>query len=178
MAEAEPPTSDGPDRRRGLDRETEAIPRARAESSVDPSADTEENDRYVGAASPDPYYPVPDPPPSFAEDEFGGLRDDPGPVFTPRGGRVLPLEEQPSKLIARYLFPTEKFRGEWRRHWVQLSKELVIVAVATILMGYLTGLAAKHNLPELVTAVILVWGLVMVYVAWRIADWYVDRFIL
>jgi membrane protein YdbS with pleckstrin-like domain len=91
---------------------------------------------------------------------------------------VLPLEEEPSKLIARYLFPTEKFRGEWRRHWIQIAKELVGVAAATILMGYLTGLAAKNNKPGLVTAVIVVWGVVMVFIAWRIADWYVDRFIL
>jgi hypothetical protein len=32
---------------------------------------------------------------------------------------VLPLEEEPSNHTARYLFPTERFRGEWRRHWVR-----------------------------------------------------------
>jgi len=177
MASEEPPASDGPEQRRGHDRDTEPIPRARSETETDETA-AEEARRYVGSASAEPFYEPPEPPPSFSEDEFGGLRGEVAgpPVFTSR--RVLPLEEEPSKLIARYLFPTEKFRGEWKRHWIQIFREFTIAAVATIIMGYLSGLAAAHNQPELVTGVILIWGGVMVYVSWRIADWYVDRFIL
>ena len=31
---------------------------------------------------------------------------------------------EPSDLVRQYLFPTEKFRGEWRRHWIHLVKRL------------------------------------------------------
>lgn len=174
MADEEPPASGRPERRRGQDRDTEPIPRARAE--VDDEAETAE--RFVGSASPDPFYAPPQSPPRFSQDEFTPLQGDGAspPVFA--SGRVLPLEEEPSRLISRYLFPTEKFRGEWKHHWIQIIRELSLAAVATIIMGYLTGLAAKHNYAEAVTAVILAWGVVMVYVSWRIADWYVDRFIL
>ncbi len=174
MAGEEPPASNGPERQHGQDRDTEPIPRARPEPEEDP----ERAERYVGSASADDYYyDESSGSPRFSEDEFGGLRGDAGPpVFVSR--RVLPLEDEPSKLISRYLFPTEKFRGEWKRHWIQIVREMMIVAIATIIMGSLTGFAARVNVPELVTVVILVWGIVMVFVSWRIADWYVDRFIL
>src|SRR5690348_14605316 len=56
------------------------------------------------------------PPPQIDEDEIAGLRY--GPGGAPLGARsVLPLEEEPSGLVSRYLFPTEKFRGEWKKHW-------------------------------------------------------------
>jgi hypothetical protein len=50
------------------------------------------------------------------DEEFAGLRsvEDPLGVFD----RRLTLEQEPTNRVARYLFPTEKFRGEWRRHWV------------------------------------------------------------
>lgn len=172
MAGEEPPASDGPERRRGQDRDTEPIPRARVE--VD---DTVETDRYVGSASADEYYDPAEEPPSFSEEEFVGLRGGGGPsVFASQ--RIHPLQEEPSRLIAKYLFPTEKFRGEWKRHWIQIVKELSIAAVATLIMGYLAGVAAKNDYPGLVTGVIAIWGVVMVYISWRIADWYFDRFIL
>lgn len=170
MAGDESPAHDEPERRRGQDRETEPIPRARADDDTDTLASV----RAVGSASVE----QPDEQVSFAEDEFSRLREPSGPSSLPSSRRVLPLEEEPSKMIARYLFPTEKFRGEWKRHWIQIAKELLGVAAATILMGYLTGLAAKNNKPSLVTGVILIWGAAMVFIAWRIADWYVDRFIL
>jgi membrane protein YdbS with pleckstrin-like domain len=172
MADVESSAHDEPDRRRGQDRETESIPRARAEADDD----TVESERYVGSAAVDPSEDSP----TFEPDEFIGVRGGPEATPLPASRRVLPLEEEPSKLIARYLFPTEKFRGEWKRHWVQIAKELLGVAGATILMGYLTGLAAKSDKssPSLVTGVIVIWAAVMIFMAWRIADWYVDRFIL
>ena len=172
MADDEPTAPDESDRQRWQDRETEPIPRARAQAEGD--ADTVEHERFVES---DSFYESPEPP-SFSEEEFGRLHDNVGGPAAGMSGRVLPLEDEPSKLIARYLFPTEKFRGEWKRHWIQIAKELLGVVAATILMGYLTGLAAKSNKPSLVTGVIVVWGFAMVFIAWRIADWYVDRFIL
>ena len=50
-----------------------------------------------------------------------------------------PLEEKPSAYVARYLFPTEKFRGEWRKHWTYLADQFAIGAVATFAFGWLWG---------------------------------------
>jgi membrane protein YdbS with pleckstrin-like domain len=114
----------------------------------------------------------------ISEDELAALHGgDPGPaLYSTR--RVAPLDDEPSRHVARYLFPTEKFRGEWKRHWIQLAKEFTIGGVATILMGYITGWLTRHNQTELVTTVIAIWAIVMVFVVWRVADWYFDRFIL
>jgi membrane protein YdbS with pleckstrin-like domain len=175
MAGEEYPTPGEPDPRRGQDRDTEPIPRARPEAGDD----TAQAPRYVGSVSAGGLYSPAAPTPSFTEAEFGGLRVDGAPSVV-TSNRIQPLdgEEGASPFILRYLFPTEKFRGEWRRHWIQIFKELATAVVVTILMGYLTGLAARYNYPTLVTVVILVWGVVMVALAWRIADWYMDRFIL
>jgi membrane protein YdbS with pleckstrin-like domain len=111
------------------------------------------------------------------EDELAGLHyDASGMPLGPR--RVLPLEDEPSTLVARYLFPTEKFRGEWRKHWTYLFNQFAVGAVATFLFGWLWGFFAKHHEGGLSTAVIVAWVIVMIWVAVRVADWYYDRFIL
>ena len=187
MAGEGPSAPDDPGPSRFHDRETEPIPRARPDLSPDDPTvvssvpDYEQTDRgagrFVGSASPETYYTVDEVPPRFSEDEFVGLTGDPGPaVYSTR--RVLPLEDEPSTMVARYLFPTEKFRGEWKRHPVQLAKEFAIAVFATILMGYVAGLLGKYQRGELMTVVIGVWAAIMVYVIWKISDWYHDRFIL
>jgi membrane protein YdbS with pleckstrin-like domain len=129
----------------------------------------------VGTTAGDTYYGEP---PSFTDDEFSDLRGGDAGGPSPYSSRVAPLDDEPSKHVARYLFPTEKFRGEWKRHWVQLGKEFAIGAVATILMGYVTGWLTKHHQSGLRTAVLAIWGVVVIYVAWKVADWWFDRFIL
>jgi membrane protein YdbS with pleckstrin-like domain len=116
-------------------------------------------------------------PPEIPEEELAGLRY--SATGVPLGPRsVLPLEEEPSSLVSRYLFPTEKFRGEWKKHWIHLVREFLIGAAITFLMGWLTGYLAKHNQKALVTVAVLLWLFGMVYIGWRVADWYFDRFIL
>src|SRR3954469_9965355 len=56
------------------------------------------------------YYPR-EPGDPLTEEELCGLRSGAGTgsaVYSPR--RVLPLEDEPSSVVQRYLFPTEKFR--------------------------------------------------------------------
>src|SRR5690242_16170838 len=65
--------------------------------------------------------------PVFTEEELSGLDGAAGPR------RVLPLEDEPTTLVARYLFPTERYRGEWKRHWIHLSTPLAIAGGATLL---------------------------------------------
>lgn len=106
------------------------------------------------------------------QEELAGL----GNAVGPR--RVLPLEDEPTNLVARYLFPTERYRGEWKRHWIHLSTPLSIGAGATLLIGYLAGFLTRQKIDGLVTAAVLVWLAVIAWVAWQVFDWYYDRFIL
>jgi membrane protein YdbS with pleckstrin-like domain len=183
MVGSEPPDAGEPGDRRWQDRDTEPIPRARPMG-----ADPEEPEPY--STGPEPYAAGPEPsrmaggpyfdepPPRFTDDEFSGLHGgDPGPgVYST--SRVAPLDDEASKHVARYLFPTEKFRGEWKRHWIELVREFSIGAVATILMGYVTGWLTKHHQSSIRTAVLAIWAVVIVWVAWKVADWWFDRFIL
>jgi membrane protein YdbS with pleckstrin-like domain len=110
--------------------------------------------------------------PVFTQEELSGLDGGDGPR------RVLPLEDEPTTLVARYLFPTERYRGEWKRHWISLSGPLGIGAGATLLLGYLAGFLTRQNINGLVTAAVLIWLAVIGWVAWKVVDWYFDRFIL
>jgi membrane protein YdbS with pleckstrin-like domain len=183
--EEEPDGTEDPRRR---ERDTEPIPRTRGEQ--EPS----DNDtRFTGRATVGagaaagasgsgpagqalPRYIGPDDVPEFSEEEISGLGDGSSQAINPR--RVLPLEDEPSALVARYLFPTERYRGEWRRHWVHLAYHISIGAVATLALGYLTGYSAKHNMSSLSAVAVIGYALVMGWVAWSVADWYYDRFIL
>jgi membrane protein YdbS with pleckstrin-like domain len=132
---------------------------------------------YPGPAPGGAYYVVEEPV-SLTEEELAGLRGEPSARLPRFASRVLPLEDEPSAVVQRYLFPTEKFRGEWKRHWVQLAKEIGIGLAATLGMGYATGYMAKHNAPGGVTIVILAWLAAMIWISWRVGDWWFDRFIL
>ncbi|HEY8473093.1 MAG TPA: PH domain-containing protein [Natronosporangium sp.] len=94
--------------------------------------------------------------------------------------RVMPLEDKESQLIARYLFPTERFRGEWRRHPIHLAAPITVGIVATFVLGWLAGLLAQWeaggNYPTAI--LVLLWLGVMGWVGWRVADWHFDRFVL
>jgi membrane protein YdbS with pleckstrin-like domain len=193
MAGSEPTGMGGSDDR-FQDRETEPIPRRPPPIAREPiGPEPIESERIVPDPPPEPYIADPeddygdpfvgggyygDEPPRFTDDEFSGLTGgDPGPsVYST--SRVAPLDDEPSKHVARYLFPTEKFRGEWKRHWIQLAREFTIGAVATVLMGYVTGWLTKHHYNSVRTAVLAIWGVIIVWVAFKVADWWFDRFIL
>ncbi|MGC4893374.1 PH domain-containing protein [Micromonospora sp. DT31] len=112
---------------------------------------------------------------SISEEELAGLRAD-ASGMTPR--RVLPLEDEPSSMVARYLFPTERYRGEWKRHWIHLTTPIIVGVVATFVLGYLSGFLAGQDVGALTTVAVLLWFGVMGWVTWRVADWWYDRFIL
>ena len=158
-----PPEEPRPSRDSDGERDTERIPRV----SRDP------HDRYTSGSTRIGQFD----PPAFDAEELIGLSDeDIGMPLGPR--RVLPLEDEPSALVSRYLFPTERYRGEWKRHWIHLSSELLIGTGATFALGYISGFLAKQNQEGLTTVAILIWVGVMGWVSWRVADWYFDRFIL
>jgi hypothetical protein len=99
--------------------------------------------------------------------------------------RVLPLEEMASNLVARYLYPTERYRGEWRRHPFQPIVEVgfgMVVGAAAWRVGDLRpqipdlGLAGREisYSPSMIQIIlpVLLWSL------WRILAWRLNRFTL
>ncbi|WBC10433.1 PH domain-containing protein [Micromonospora sp. WMMA1947] len=175
---------DDPDRAR-RERDTEPIPRIDPDDPAGygpgPYADADDagyGSAYAGegrsgrawARDTDGF---PDQP--ISEEELAGLRSD-ATGMAPR--RVLPLEDEPSSLVARYLFPTERYRGEWKRHWIHLTTPIIVGVAATFVLGYLSGFLAGRDVGALTTVAVLLWFGVMGWVAWKVADWWYDRFIL
>jgi membrane protein YdbS with pleckstrin-like domain len=113
---------------------------------------------------------------SFEDEEIANLGANQAGVGFDRVDLIATRE--PSDLVRRYLFPTEKFRGEWRRHWIHLVKRLSLGVLATFVLGYLAGYFAKQNIQSALTILVLVWIAVIGWVLWDVAEWYYDRFIL
>src|SRR6266536_1527465 len=112
MTTPQPPAGDDPPRR-WQDQDTEQF----ARPDVDDDYSAESRGGYSGAGASGAYYVVEEPLP-LTEEELAGLRGPAGPPLLSTR-RVVPLEVEPSSVVQRYLFPTEKFRGEWKRHWIQ-----------------------------------------------------------
>lgn len=135
---------------------------------------------YLGIAR----IPVPRVPESLPIDptELAGLQVDEGQLAAAR--RVSPLQEPPSNLVARYLFPTERFRGEWKRHLIHLSSPITIAVLATIGLGLLAGYLESRvdlegsDLTWVTPLIVLAWLGVLAWVGWEVAEWHFDRFIL
>ena len=160
---------DGPEYRRGV---ASAGPGYSPDAGYSPSAGYGTDSRDDDYRDPGEYEP-----PIFTEEELQGLGGDGSGV--PGGPRrVLPLEDEPTTLVSRYLFPTERYRGEWKRHWIHLSTPLLVGIGSTLLLGYLAGFLTRQEVDGLVTAAVLIWLGVMGWVAWKVGDWYFDRFIL
>ena len=159
---------DGPEFRRGV---ASAGPGFSPDAGYSPSAG------YGDSRDDDYRDPGEYEPPIFTEEELQGLGGEGSGV--PGGPRrVLPLEDEPTTLVSRYLFPTERYRGEWKRHWIHLSTPLLVGIGSTLLLGYLAGFLTRQEIDGLVTAAVLIWLGVMGWVAWKVGDWYFDRFIL
>jgi membrane protein YdbS with pleckstrin-like domain len=173
-----PPNPDDEDRHRS-ERDTDPIPRERPEDSQS-RGDSPDDPAHGGSGgsegiragdwvrgSATGYRP-----PIITEEELAGLQAE-SPYR-----RVLPLEDEPTAFVARYLFPTERYRGEWKRHWIHLAVPIVVGIVATFVLGYASGFLAGREGGVLTTAVVLLWFAIMAWVAWRFVDWHFDRFVL
>jgi membrane protein YdbS with pleckstrin-like domain len=122
-------------------------------------------------------------PPVIDDDDPYGYDDLPEAAAAAEAGVgvdqvALIATREPSDLVRRYLFPTEKFRGEWRRHWIQVARRLIIGVIATLVLGYLAGFFASKQQPTVLTVLVIIWLLVMGWVLWDVAEWYYDRFVL
>lgn len=126
-------------------------------------------------------HPAPEQLPPIDPEELAGL----GTVEQQlaRGSRVAPLQQKPSLLIARYLFPTERYRGEWRRHPIHLATPISVGVIATVVLGGLAGFMAGYagsfaGAGWVAPLSILAWIAVLAWLGWRIAQWHFYRFIL
>src|SRR5258705_13571437 len=112
---------------------------------------SERNTEPIPAYSPTAYNDVIE----FDDVEFAALGANQAGVGFDRVDLIATRE--PSELVRRYLFPTEKFRGEWRRHWIHLVKRLSLGVLATFVLGYLAGYFAKRNETTGLTILVLIW---------------------
>jgi hypothetical protein len=90
--------------------------------------------------------------------------------------RILPVEDEPSELVARYLFPTERYRGEWRRHWIHLAKQGAIILLYAVLGTWAVVLRFKPQ--YVVVTVIGIWVVAVLLAVHRVVLWYFTRFTL
>jgi membrane protein YdbS with pleckstrin-like domain len=102
--------------------------------------------------------------------------DEPIPEDVLPFARVLPEEDEPSRLVARYLFPTERFRGEWRRHWIHPLKRLAVIALYTVFGIWATILRIKPQYVGWIVAGIIVAAVLLI--GFQALGWYFGRFII
>jgi membrane protein YdbS with pleckstrin-like domain len=121
-----------------------------------------------GLPEPMPYSPGED---FFDAEELAGLR---GGLNLP--SQVLPLEDEPSTLVARYMFPTEKFRGEWHRHWINPAKGLFVIALYAFLLCVLTVQRVKPQYVGRIMAIVIACAVLVALV--RVTNWYFTRIVL
>jgi hypothetical protein len=51
--------------------------------------------------------------------------------------------DEPTTLVARYLFPTERYRGEWKRHWIAVLRSAGIITLHGVLGIWVTNLRVE-----------------------------------
>jgi len=112
----------------------------------------------------------------FDDIEFSALDTQVIDIGLDRSEAITQIEA--SEFVRRYLLPTEKFRGEWRRHWIQLTRRLTLGVLATFVLGYVSGFFARQEMSSALTVLVLIWIAVMAWVLWDVAEWYYDRFVL
>jgi len=108
--------------------------------------------------------------PTFTEEELTELDYAGGPR------PILPLEDEPTYLTARYLFPTERFRGEWRRHWVRpFARYLLTLALAVAGVILVNRYVPERYLDASRAGVPALGGLIGLHVLFA---WWAGRFVL
>jgi hypothetical protein len=94
--------------------------------------------------------------------------------FAPDLEPLTGTDAEPSHLVARHLYPTEKYRGEWRRHWARPVKELALgAAVALVIVrGWELSAYGYTVQPDRLPQHVLVGaGLWAVWFVWRCVAW-------
>ncbi len=90
---------------------------------------------------------------------------------------IEPTTNEPSRIVSRYLFDGERYCGEWRRHWIYVARWTSVGVISPFLVGYLVGVLGDNSGP-LITIVMFAWMALLVFVGYKLLDWYYDRFVL
>jgi membrane protein YdbS with pleckstrin-like domain len=90
---------------------------------------------------------------------------------------IEPSAAEPSRIVAKYLFDSERYCGEWRRHWIFVARWTAIGVISPFLVGYLVGVVGENS-GTLVTIILALWVVLLGFVAYKLMDWYYDRFVL
>jgi membrane protein YdbS with pleckstrin-like domain len=101
----------------------------------------------------------------------------PPPTPPPPQPKFRPRDLSPSASTAQYLFDSERYCGEWRRHWIAVSKWIFGVAGATLLLGFAIGALGQDN-STVIGGMAIVWLLFVIWAGYAIADWTHDKFVL
>jgi membrane protein YdbS with pleckstrin-like domain len=96
--------------------------------------------------------------------------------IVPLAGLIPPLEDEPSRLVARYLFPTERYRGEWKRHWIHPFKSSLVIILYAVFGTWATILRIKPQYVDWIVVAIIVGAVLLI--AFRGLAWYFGRFII
>ncbi len=118
--------------------------------------------------------PVEETGPPPAREESYDRYDTAGLPITPV--HIVPTGLAPSRQVMRYLFDSERYCGEWRRHWIYVARWVALGAVATLGLGYVTGAFGDNG--AVFTIALVVWAAVVSVVTYKLLDWYFDRFVL
>jgi membrane protein YdbS with pleckstrin-like domain len=90
---------------------------------------------------------------------------------------IEPTRAQPSRIVSKYLFESERYCGEWRRHWIYVARWTAVGVISPFIVGYLVGVVGE-SAGVLVTAVLILWIALLLFVGFKLLDWYYDRFVL
>lgn len=90
---------------------------------------------------------------------------------------IEPTTQEPSRIVSRYLFDSERYCGEWRRHWIYVARWTAVGVVSPFLVGYLVGVVGEEA-GTIVTVVLFAWLALLCFVGYKLLDWYYDRFVL
>jgi hypothetical protein len=100
----------------------------------------------------------------------------------PRLARVDPVPTgEPSHVARWYLVPTERFRGEWRRHWIRWIKEAALgLGIALVIVsGYRIEVRdVVIDLGQIRSADLVSQGLWCAWIMWRGMSWMSTRLVL
>lgn len=90
--------------------------------------------------------------------------------------RVLPIEPEPSIRVARFLHPTEKYRGEWRRHWINLARGYAMIVLYAVFGIWAVQERFKPQYVARSTEAIV--GAAVLLLGYRFLYWWTGRFVL
>src|SRR5215211_765344 len=80
---------------------------------------------------------------------------------------IEPTANEPSRIVARYLFDGEKYCGEWRRHWIYVARWTSVGVISPFLVGYLVGVLGDNAGPIL-TVVMFAWLVLLIFVGYKL----------